>query len=209
MLMGLGEYKLVEFVYKRCLLSKESDVCAIITSTDKSDDDLYDFCIKKGIQVYRGSLNNVLQRYIDASNFFELDVVCRVCGDSPFVDIRYIDDMFLGLSDEKLDYIGFDKDTIVHGLDSEVFKVDILKSLLDEELSDDDFEHVTFFIKNNLEKYKYKNIVSSFPLEEVKSIRFTVDHKKDLDRCRKYYQNYLHSINFTRGDIISAIEKEN
>ena len=208
MLMSLGEYKLVEFVYKRCLLSKESDVCAVITSSDKSDDDLYAFCIKKGINVFRGSLNNVLQRYIDASNFYQLDSVCRVCGDSPFVDVRYIDDMFLGLKNEKFEYIGFDKDTILHGLDSEVFKVEILKSLLNEDLSDEDIEHVTLFIKNNLEKYKYKTIVSSFSQEAVENIRFTVDHKKDLDRCRKYYQNYLNSISFTRGDILSAIEKE-
>ncbi len=31
MLMSLGEYKLVEFVYNRCLMSKESNMCAIIT----------------------------------------------------------------------------------------------------------------------------------------------------------------------------------
>jgi spore coat polysaccharide biosynthesis protein SpsF len=209
MLMSLGEYKLVEFVYNRCLMSKESNVCAIITSIDKSDDELYDFCIKKGIQVFRGSLNNVLQRYIDASEFFELDIVCRVCGDSPFIDTKYIDDMFIELNDEKLDYIGFNKNTIVHGLDSEVFKIDILKSLLDEELSADDLEHVTFFIKNNLEKYKYKNIVSSFSLEEVESISFTVDYQKDLDLCKKYYQKYLNSINFTSADLINAIKKEN
>jgi len=209
MLMNIGEYKLVEFIYNRCLLSKESDLCAIITSTDKSDDELYDFCIKKGMQVFRGSLNNVLQRYIDASIFYELDVVCRVCGDSPFVDIEYIDEMFLELNDSMLNYVGFNKDTIVHGLDSEVFEVKILKNLLNEDLSDDDFEHVTFYIKNNLEKYKYKNIVSIFSLDEVKNVRFTVDYKKDLEICRSYYQKYLKSINFKRSDIISALKRKN
>ena len=49
----------------------------------------------------------MLQRYIDASEFFELDVVCRVCGDSPFIDIKYTDDMFIELNDEKLVYTGF------------------------------------------------------------------------------------------------------
>jgi len=209
MLMNIGEYKLVEFIYNRCLLSKESDLCAIITSTDKSDDELYNFCIKKGIQVFRGSLNNVLQRYIDASIFFELDVVCRVCGDSPFVDIEYIDEMFLELNDRMLDYVGFNKDTVVHGLDSEVFEVNVLKNLLNEDLSDDDLEHVTFYIKNNLEKYKYKNIVSSFSLDEVKNIRFTVDYKKDLEICKMYYHKHLKSINFKRSDLISALKKEN
>lgn len=209
MLMNIGEYKLVQFIYNRCLISKESDLCAIITSTDKSDDELYDFCIKKGMQVYRGSLKNVLQRYIDASVFFDLDVVCRVSGDSPFVDIGYIDEMFLELNDKNLDYIGFNKDTVVHGLDSEVFKVSILKSLLNEDLSDDDLEHVTLYIKNNLNKYKYKNIISSFSLNEVKSIRFTVDYKKDLETCRMYYYKYLKSLDFKRADIVSALKKEN
>jgi len=129
MLMNLGEFKLVEFVYRRCLLSKESDICAVITSTDSSDDELYNFCIKKDIPIFRGSLNNVLQRYVDASEFFGLDLICRVCGDSPFVDTKYIDEMFADLINNNIDYIGFDKDTIIHGLDSEVFKFNILKGL--------------------------------------------------------------------------------
>ena len=79
----------------------------------------------------------------------------------------------------------------------------------DEDLSDDDFEHVTFYIKNNLEKYKYKNIVSIFSLDEVKNVRFTVDYKKDLEICRSYYQKYLKSINFKRSDIISALKRKN
>ena len=117
--------------------------------------------------------------------------------------------MFLELNDKNLDYIGFNKNTIVHGLDSEVFKANLLKNLLNEDLSDNDLEHVTFYIKNNLDKYKYKNIISSFSLDEVENIRFTVDYIKDLETCRMYYQKYLKSLDFKRADITSALKKEN
>jgi len=203
MLMNLGEYKLVEFVYNRCLMSQESDMCAIITSTDSSDDELYDFCIKKGITVFRGDLNNVLQRYIDAADFFDLDIVVRVCGDSPFVDTQYIDNMLKLQAGEDLDYLGFDKESIIQGLDSEVIKKDILKSLLKNALSNDDKEHVTFFIRNNLKRYKHKLIKSIFYLE---SIKFTVDYYEDLEVCREYYDNYLNGFDFTSNDIMNVLK---
>ena len=95
MLMDIGGYKLVEFVYKRAILSTQSDMVAIITSTHRSDDELYEFCKAKNIPVFRGSLDNVLERYIEASDFFELDIVVRVCGDSPFVDVDYIDEQLI------------------------------------------------------------------------------------------------------------------
>lgn len=208
MLMKLGKYKLVEFVYKRAILSKQSDMVAIITSKDKSDDELYEFCKAKNIPIFRGSLDNVLERYIEASEFFCLDVIVRVCGDSPFVDVEYIDEQLIIQENEDLDYLGFNKDTIIHGLDSEVIKKDILKSLLNFKLSSDDKEHVTFFIKNNLEKFKYKLIDSVFSHDEVLETRFTVDYEDDLNRCRYYYEKYLNRFNFRLSDIVNAIRKE-
>jgi spore coat polysaccharide biosynthesis protein SpsF (cytidylyltransferase family) len=208
MMMNIEKYKLIEFVYKRCLLSNMSDISAVITSKDKSDDELYHFCIEKNIPVYRGDLNNVLYRYISAADYFGIDTVVRVCGDSPFVDVESIDTMIRMHIDENLEYMCFDKETIIPGLDSEIIKKETLRSLLKCQLSRDDKEHVTLFIKNNLYKYKYKIIKSVFTPKEVKKIRFTVDYKKDLELCRVFYKKYFKCINFNMHDVIKAIREE-
>jgi spore coat polysaccharide biosynthesis protein SpsF len=208
MMMNIEEYKLIEFVYKRCLLTNLSDISAVITSEDKSDDELYHFCIEKKIPVYRGDLNNVLHRYISAIDYFDIDTVVRVSGDSPFVDVESIDQMIRMCIDENLDYMGFDKETIIPGLDSEIIKKEVLRNLLKCQLSRDDKEHVTLFIKNNLYKYKYKVIKSVFTSKESKNIRFTVDYKKDLELCRVFYNKYFKCISFNMQDVAEAIREE-
>lgn len=208
MLMTIGRYKLIEFVYKRCMLSSMINFCAVITSKDKSDDDLHQFCIEQQIPVYRGDLNDVLNRYISAMDYFDIDIVVRVCGDSPFVDFESIDAMVKMHLDQNLDYLCFDKQTIIHGLDSEIIKKEALISLLNYPLTKEDKEHVTLFIKNNLSSFNHKIIKSVFTKDEVNSIRFTVDYKKDLELCRLLYKKHFNSINFKIQDVINAIKME-
>ena len=70
MMAEIGGKPLVHHMYDRCNESLYADTVSIITSRDKSDDKLFKYCINKKIPVYRGSLNNVLKRYIDALEFF-------------------------------------------------------------------------------------------------------------------------------------------
>src|SRR5574344_61029 len=90
----LNSYSLIEYIYTRCKQTKIANQVIVITSIDSTDDPLYNLCIQKQISVFRGNLHDVLYRYIDAAEFHKIDVICRVCGDSPFVDIEAIDKMF-------------------------------------------------------------------------------------------------------------------
>src|SRR5690606_17351824 len=91
-------------------------------------------------------------------DFFQLDVVSRVCGDSPFVDIEKVDEMLLMMKDKKLDYVNFNKESVVWGLDSEVVKTELLKKIEQENLMDEDKEHVTLYIKKTIQNYKAAQI---------------------------------------------------
>jgi len=66
MLEELGGVPLVEYVYRRCGTSNAADVI-VATSADPSDDRLYSYCADRGIGIMRGSLDNVLARYIEAA----------------------------------------------------------------------------------------------------------------------------------------------
>ena len=47
MFMRLADIPLLEHVFRRCAVSKSADIIAVVTSTDASDDPLYEFCLKK------------------------------------------------------------------------------------------------------------------------------------------------------------------
>ena len=116
---------LVEYVYRRCLTARDVDVIAVLTSTELSDTILYDYCRKMNIPVFRGDLNNVLHRYIEAANYYHVDYVCRVCGDSPFVDTAMIAPMFHEIAFSSHDYISLAG--CIDGFFSEIVSTSTLK----------------------------------------------------------------------------------
>ena len=58
----------------------------VATSTDNSDDPIEEFCDDFGIECFRGSLENVAERFRDAAKKYKLDAFVRVCSDSPLLD---------------------------------------------------------------------------------------------------------------------------
>ena len=61
-----------------------------VTSNDKSDDPIEELCSKNNFNFFRGSLNNVLQRYIDAADEFKIKNIIRIGGDDPLADYNSI-----------------------------------------------------------------------------------------------------------------------
>ena len=57
-----------------------------LTSDDNSDDQIEKSCKKNNFLCFRGSLNNVLKRYIDAINYYKVNNIVRIGGDDPLVD---------------------------------------------------------------------------------------------------------------------------
>ncbi|HET7361377.1 MAG TPA: hypothetical protein VFI78_05530, partial [Salinimicrobium sp.] len=85
----IGENPLIWYVVQRMrLLNLPVIVC---TSVHPSDDVLCDYLKTQDIPFYRGSLENVLQRYIQAAEKFGIEHIVRVTGDNPLVDIELLE----------------------------------------------------------------------------------------------------------------------
>src|SRR5215218_1621886 len=69
----------------------ELDGLVVATSTDPSDDPLAEQCRAHGVEVSRGSLDDVLSRIIDAAGPHQPDAVVRLTGDCPLTDWTVID----------------------------------------------------------------------------------------------------------------------
>lgn len=205
MMEKIGDLTLLEFVYHRCKKSQYADDVIILTSIEKTDDALYNLCIEKQIPVFRGDLNNVLKRYIDAADHHKVDVICRVCGDSPLVDYNVIDMMFHHTTlDNSIEYLSTSNS--LNGFISEVFTLDLLKNVYNKDLADDDKEHVTKYIRDNIINFNTKEFDINLRPQALQDFTLTVDYPEDIVLIRNIV-NYIKDFNFTSNDIIKILNE--
>lgn len=206
MLADLNGYPLCEYVYRRCANSKMIDRVAVLTSNESSDDKLADMCVGKNIPVYRGDLNNVLDRFVSAADFFGAKYVIRVCGDSPFVDIDLLDDVMA--NSDILDKYGYILlGNCLNGFMFEIIRADILKSLSAmPDLSDLDREHVTKYIRDRAEQFKCLFLDANLRPKELEKYTLTVDYESDMQIARDICKE-LKGFDFKSTDIIKILQE--
>jgi spore coat polysaccharide biosynthesis protein SpsF len=138
------------------LINNEIDII-VATSDSESDDILVNFLSYnyKWVKIFRGSLDNVLQRYSKAADFYGIDTIIRITSDCPFTDPLIILEMLNFFGKDDYDYISNtmppDRSTFSDGFDVEIFSKNALKRLAGiPEITAKDKEHVTFlFWKSN------------------------------------------------------------
>ncbi|ERJ17544.1 3-deoxy-manno-octulosonate cytidylyltransferase CMP-KDO synthetase protein [Salinisphaera shabanensis E1L3A] len=87
----LGGIPVLEILTRRLLQGGfTGEEIVVATSEHPSDDALAEFCAKKYINCYRGDLKNVLERFVNASRFYDFDFSFRVNADSPFVSVALL-----------------------------------------------------------------------------------------------------------------------
>ena len=90
-LMDLAGRPLLEYLMDRVQLCRNIDSYLIATSRESSDDPVEVFANERGYPVFRGSLDDVARRCVDAAEFAHADTILRLSGDSPFLDQAVID----------------------------------------------------------------------------------------------------------------------
>lgn len=178
-LQELESKPMILFQIERVLKSTLVDDVYVLTSTDKTDDTLCDFLAQNGIKVFRGSLLNVNQRYLEFLKIHkQCKVIVRLTADCPLSCSDIIDDAIAIFRDHDLDYVS---NTLVptfpDGTDVEVVSRDAFVSLGKRNLTEYQKEHVTPFIYQNPNKFKLGNI---FIEENLSIYRCTVDTELDF-----------------------------
>lgn len=171
-------------VLDRSRLVKGIDRVIIATSDASEDDAIAKFAKNEGVDLYRGSLANVIDRALGACDLFELKRFARICGDRPFFD----PDLVMKLI--KL-HAKFDLDvatttfpnTFAPGLAAEVISVEALRRLSSLVVKDDDKEHVTKYFYDHAQKFSIKNIENSSKIN-MRGLHLAVDEMVDLERAR-------------------------
>jgi len=203
MLLKIGGVPLYEFVYRRCQQVRGVDKVVLATSVHSSDTLLVDAALGCNFNVFRGALHNVLERYVACGKRENADIVIRVCGDSPFVDVELVNHLLDLFSSEELDYISVNKNNCTNGLDSEVVSLSALEKILTLTNDPEDYEHVTRHIRQNQHLYKAKIIDADRKLCNGK-ISLTVDTEDDLRVCNQIAQSLDTETGSRRFDFTSS-----
>lgn len=161
------------------------DEIIVATTTDPKDDLTEEWCKKNNIKYYRGSEDDVLNRFYNAAAKFPCDAIVRVTADDPFKEPNIINNIIKKFIDENLDLsTNVFPPSYPEGLDCEVFTFDVLQTM--EKTTNDtyDREHVTPYIYNNPDKFKIGNVISTHNLS---SYRWTIDTKEDYEMVNAIY----------------------
>ena len=165
----------LEHVIER--LKRVKGTTIILATTDKKEDDILEKIAKKnGVSVFRGSENDVLDRFYQAAKLFKLDYIVRITSDCPLVDPVIVGKVIDFYFKNNFDHVGVDA-TFPDGIDAEVFSFVALEKAWKEATSEEDREHVTPYIWKNHKIFKTGNFSSK---ENLHDLRLTLDEKEDF-----------------------------
>lgn len=181
------------------------DSIVVATSTHESDDELVDYLTSLNVDVRRGSLDDVADRFLNVLHEYKPDNFLRLTADCPLVMPLLVNEMLDVFEADKTDYLSNTAPpTFPDGLDVEIVNTDAFTRLISSGLTDFEREHVTLGFKSRLDDFSLRNFESSSDLSD---FRWTIDYPEDLEYIRSLAK-YLHGKEsvFTFQDILAIIE---
>jgi len=178
---------LLFYVIKQLESCKRIEKIVVATSALPEDDIIVENVKKSGIEYYRGSATDVLDRYYQCASRFSFSTIVRITSDNPLIDPQIVDMVIEKFNSNSFDYVSNCLyRTFPYGTEVEVFSFYALKTAWKQSTKPSEREHVTPFI------YKNKNSFKIFNIEYGKNIsnyRWTVDTLADLRLVKNIVSN--------------------
>lgn len=184
------------------------DRIVVATSDQSSDDPLAACLIAADVPVFRGSLDDVLGRFMGAIEAFgPVRTVVRLTADCPLADPELIDETLKLHARRAADYTSNTpaRRSYPKGLDVEVFEAVALKVAAGETHDPYDHEHVTPFLYRHPERFVIAGLEQA---ADEGDVRWTVDRPDDLDFVRAVYDElYAAKPAFTSDDVRALVRR--
>ena len=172
-------------VVNRLKAAETIDGIIVATTVNPEDDATEAWCRENGVPCFRGSSDDVLNRYYSASRAYPSDVIVRITADDPFKEPAVIDRVVRKVTEEGAD-LATDNNppTFPEGLDCEAFTFAVLETM--EQRAEDPFEreHVTQYVYRHPEAFRTANVAGE---ENLSSYRWTIDNEEDYEMVKAVY----------------------
>lgn len=180
-LKKIGEKNLLEHILFRLERLFHNVKVVIATSDLEKDDKLEEFCKNNNTFCFRGSEQNVLERYYLCAKENNFTHIFRLTGDNPFIDIEELDNLVKLHIETNADY-SRSFAVLPKGVGSEIFTFDALEQSFLYGKKGNHLEHVNEYIEEN--EYKFK--ISELKVSDEKNrpeISLTVDTTDDYKKA--------------------------
>lgn len=186
-LKNLNGHPVLWHIIQRVLCARTLDSIIVATTISPEDNVIENFCIANGILFYRGSVENVLERYYKVAKKYHVKTIVRITADCPLIDPKIIDSCVKKFKKSNYDYLSNvvpGEGTCPQGLDVEVFTFETLAKTYKNAREPYEKEHVTPYIWENT----FFKIAHAVKKDTKCKYRLTLDYPEDFILLKEIYQ---------------------
>jgi len=202
-LMPLANKPVLAHIVERLSYCKMIDKIVVATTNEVSDDLVADYCDNNNIDCYRGSLEDVLDRYYQTAKIHHANPIVRITGDCPVIDPVVVDAVITGYLSGEYDCYGLGGE-FPDGLDCTVFSFSAIEKAWKEAKLQSEREHVGPYIENN--PHLFRNGALEL-FQGLSQQRWTLDELNDYELLSKIF-NELYRLDspFLTHEILQFIQ---
>jgi spore coat polysaccharide biosynthesis protein SpsF len=201
-----GKSMLARVVSRTCRAKALQEV-VIATTTNALDDAIVELCEAHNWSWFRGSEDDVLDRFYQAAKKYKADLIIRITSDCPLIEPEIVNQVVQEFMERQpeIDYASniWPRRTFPQGLDTEIMRMDVLKRAWYEDRNPFWREHVTPYIYRNPDRFRIHNVLGQV---DYSAMRWTVDATEDLTFVRQIYDYFDHD-GFSWHEVLKALEE--
>jgi len=232
-LAEIGGRSMLRRVCGRAAQAARIDQLLVATTMEPDDEAIVDECARLQVACFRGSTDDLLDRYHKAARAYRADAVVRITADCPLIDPQVIDLVVDALKKRGQDPFSYASNTLrrtwPRGLDTEAMTAAALSRACREATEPYQRTHVTPYIYRHPESFRllavtlpsagHRNAPPSrrkdreMPSrmagrEDLGRWRWTVDLPEDLDFVRAVYRRLADDETFSWRDVQRLLARE-
>lgn len=160
-------------------ISPEIDDIVIATTKNEEDNLIQAWCVRHGVKCYRGSSENVLERFYRCAMAYKADWVLRITADCPLLNPFLVWGLLTKEPRKKYQALAFNRGGIPAGWDAELFSMQELELIYKRVEID---EHVSTKMRNaGSDAYEDYGLPFDF-----KGVKYDLDTEEDFKRIEQY-----------------------
>jgi spore coat polysaccharide biosynthesis protein SpsF len=209
----LGKKGILQIIIENIIL-RFNDIPIIVATTDnKNDLEIVKLCETLGVNCYRGSEHDVLNRFIRAAEVFSITKIIRICSDNPFLDLDDLSNLIIEMNKRSIDYFSYslsDNTPVIkshYGFWAEGVSLKALKIAAVRTNETVYLEHVTNYIYTHPEYFSIYLQKVEDSLELFEDIRLTVDTQEDFVIAQAIYSIYIECKFQNKIELLEKIQK--
>ncbi len=187
---------------------KLADAIILATTLKPQDDILVELAQILKIACFRGSEDDVLDRFFHAVQAYKVDVIVRISADCPLIDPQLVDQGIAFFLDNypRFDYVSNCLErTYPRGMDFEIFSTSSFNKVAAEAVQQEEREHVTPYYYRHPDLFQLKNLKEP---HDHSDYRWTVDTPEDFKLISTILEKiYPKNPDFTLNDLLKLCGK--